>query len=93
MTDVKKYQVEMTEREMQFVANALSGFYRVCTREGLTVDFSQTTALLNVLERFKLILNAPMEDKSSSSAVAVQSSADLIMASTAEGVGDPDKTN
>lgn len=59
------YNVPMTENEMQMVANALAGFYRMCTNEKLNVDLTQTVSLLKVLERFKLILNAPNEDQSS----------------------------
>lgn len=60
----REYAVYLTSDEMQYTANALAGFYRMCTNEKLNVDWSQTVALLKVLEKFKLILNAPSETTS-----------------------------
>lgn len=51
----KKYTIEISEKEMQCLANALAGFYRVTNEKGMTVGLDQTATLIGFMERLRLL--------------------------------------
>ena len=50
---LKAYTVQLTERDMQYVANGLAAFFNVMAREKRTVNPEQVAVLLNVMHKFK----------------------------------------
>lgn len=54
---LQEYDLRLTEREMQCVANGLTAFFNVATREKTTINPQQTVELLNVMEKFKAALS------------------------------------
>ena len=53
MNAAKIYQVKLTEREMQTLANAVAAFYNVANREDAEINPVQTATLQGVMEKFK----------------------------------------
>ena len=50
----KHYTVKLTEAEMQAVANGITGFYRVTSRDPKSmISAEQTGLILNVMDKFK----------------------------------------
>lgn len=52
-SDETLYTVELSEREMQCIANACSGFYRVVAMEGRVISPEQSLAITNALGKMK----------------------------------------
>lgn len=52
-SDEKVYLVRLTEREMQCLAHACAGFYRVANREKLNISPEQSAGIVNALGKMK----------------------------------------
>lgn len=52
----KRYNVKMTEKEMQLITYAIAGFYNVANREKLEISPEQTVSIQKTLMRWKDII-------------------------------------
>lgn len=57
MSTEPTYTVELTEQEMQMVANGIAAFYNVMNREKQVIDARQTAVISRAMEKFKLAVN------------------------------------
>lgn len=46
----------MTEKEMQYIADAVAGFYNVAAREKLNISADRTSLLLTTLQKWKQVI-------------------------------------